>query len=355
MTRCSARHRSSGCLERRKCGSLTSLHEPNAIGKRAHKLKPIRHLKDIRRGDVSSVGTKAAVLGELFSAGFDVLDGFVLTTDAYFQILVGLRQRIEARVTADAVLDPAEIETMAGEVREWLEQEPWPIDLHTQLERELAASVEQWRAKSFAARTSLPSAELATAFGSGAERAVLGLKGTAGVELGAARCWGALWTSRSMYYRHRKKIPQTEVSLAVLIQPMLEADSAGIIFTQNPLTNDRDELEVQSIWGLGAPLTQARVKPDRFLVGKQDLSIRDRLVEDKALRLALASDGTIEQQIVDAGDVIKSSLEDQQAIALASMARQIEELFGEPQYIEWARVGERFYILQARPTAVRAN
>jgi phosphoenolpyruvate synthase/pyruvate phosphate dikinase len=318
-------------------------------------LKTICFLKEIGRGDTPTVGGKAAALGELLNAGFNVPDGFVLTTHAYVQIIQALRERIDSRVTADAINDPAQIESLAGEVREWIEIEPWPADLHAELGTALAASGSGGISPSFAARTSLPSDELATAFGSGVQRATLGLAGVENVKRGAARCWGALWTSRSMYYRQRKKIPQTQVSLAVLIQPMIKADSAGTIFTQNPLTNDRDEMQIDSIWGLGAPLTQARVKPDRFVFSKADLTIVGRQIEEKTVRLAVTGEGGLEQQVVAPGDITAQSLTDRQVVTLAEIAGRIEDFFGEPQRIEWARLGEQFYVLQARPMALRTS
>jgi phosphoenolpyruvate synthase/pyruvate phosphate dikinase len=318
-------------------------------------LRAICYLKEIGRGDAPTVGGKAAALGELLNAGFNVPDGFVLTTHAYAKIIQGLSDRIDSRVTADAINDPADIESLASEVREWIESEPWPSGLVAELGIALAASGSGGEQQSFAARTSLPSEELATAFGSGVQRAVLGLCGIKNVELGAARCWGALWTSRSMYYRHRKKIPQTQVSLAVLVQPMIRAESAGTICTQDPLTYDPDGIEIDSIWGLGAPLTQARVKPDRFLFSKRDKTIREREIEDKAIRLAVADDGGLEQQVVAPGGTTIQSLTDQQVETLAGIAVRIEDFFGEPQRIEWARRGDQFYILQARSMAARTN
>lgn len=318
-------------------------------------MKTILHLRKVTRRDTASVGSKAAALGELLAEGFRVPNGYVLTTDAYARVLEGMRERIKAEVTPELINDPTEIESLAGRVREWIEAEPWPADLQGELVTALDDLNPLVQIGSFAARTSLPTEELATAFGSGVQRATLGLVGVENVELGAARCWGALWTSRSMYYRQRKRIPHMQVSLAVLIQPMINADSAGTVFTTNPLTNDRDEMQIDSIWGLGAPLIQARVKPDRFLVGKKEKIIRQRTTEEKVVRLSVAADGTIEQQVVAPGEIASPSLTDDQIAELATLAARIESHFGEPQHIEWAREKDEFYILQSRPSAVKKS
>lgn len=316
-------------------------------------MNPVCTLAQVGRADSKFVGTKAAALGELLNAGFDVPDGFVLTVEAYSQVIQSLAPRLETRLTSEAINDPAEIETMAGEIRDWIEAKTWPADLRSALASALVSLSAGLAVTSFATRTSLPSDELATAFGSGVQRAFLGLVGPDGVERGVSKCWGALWTSRSIYYRERKKIPQTGVSLAVLIQPMVPADSAGVVLTQNPRSSDRTEIEIDSIWGLGLPLVQARVKPDRFLYDKHSRTIKERKIEEKTVRLAIGDDGGLEQQVVSSGEAEMSSLSDEQALALAELSAHIEEFFGEPQQIEWARYGSRFYILQSRPAAAR--
>lgn len=316
-------------------------------------MSTIWNLSRASQRDIAFVGAKAAALGDLLNAGFDVPDGFVLTVEGYSQLIERLRPRLETRVTAEAVNDPAEIESMAGEIREWIEQEPWPAQLSSELGTALEALSAGLAVTSFAARTSLPTEELATAFGSGVQRAVLGAVGLQQVEQGAAKCWGALWTSRSMYYRHRKKIPQTGVSLAVLIQPVVPADSAGIVITENPVTNDDDEMQIDSIWGLGAPLTQARVKPDRFMYNRRLGTIRERQIVDKAVRLSLRDDGALEQQVVEPTQADMPSISDEQVLALAEIAGRVRDHFGESQVIEWARIGNRFYVLQASPFSAR--
>ncbi len=312
-------------------------------------------LGDVGQADTPLIGTKAAALAELARAGFPVPAGLVLTTSAYLSVIEPLRSQIQRRVTPDVVDDPAEVELAAQEVRDWLEQQEWPANLVTLL----SAALEQIRpaaaAAAFAARTSLTSEELATAFGAGVRRAVLGLGGLEEIERGAARCWGALWTSRSMYYRQVKKIPQLQVALAVLVQPMLPAQSAGKMFTADPLTGAGDAVQIDSIWGLGEPLAQARVRPDHFVVSKADLRIRETRIEDKAVKLLSSPGGGLEQEAVSPEQVQAPSLADDEATALATMGMRIEEQFGRPQDIEWALAEGRFYILQSRPIASRAS
>ncbi len=312
----------------------------------------IRFLNELERQDSASVGTKAAALGELLRSGFPVPNGLVLTTAAYAEFIAPLRAQVLARLTDDVIMDPTEIESAATEIRAWLEALPFSARLQGELERALGKLGATARA-SFAARTSPAADDLATAFGSGVARAYLGLVGAEEIARAAARAWAAVWNSRSMYYRHRKKIVQTDVALAVLVQPMIAADSAGVMFTQNPTNTSRDEIQINSIWGLGAPLTSARIRPDQFVVETRSGEIRERAIQEQVVKLVVASDGHVEEQGIPPGETEQPSLTDAQVRALATLGKRVAEYFGAPQDIEWAAAGEELYILQARPVGIR--
>lgn len=312
----------------------------------------IRLLSTLSQADAVTVGAKAAALGELVRKGFNIPNGLVLTTAAYPEFIAPLGEKIRARLTDDVIMDPAEIEAAATEIRAEIQAQPFPPSLRAALETALENFNTDERA-SVIARTSTASDDLATSFGSGVARAYLGLVGAAEVERAAAKCWAALWNSRSMYYRHRKKIVQTSVSLAVLVQPMVHAERAGVMFTQNPMDSSHAEMQINSIWGLGAPLTNARFRPDQFLIAKGSGEIRERTIEEQVVKLVVGQDGHTEERAVPAADVHAPSLSDEHIRELAVLGKRIEEFFGAPQDIEWAIADERIYILQARALAIR--
>ncbi len=314
----------------------------------------IHSLESATTQQTNIVGTKAAALGELKRAGFNVPNGFVLTTAAYTEFIAPLREKIRARLTDDVIMDPAEIESAATEIRAALQAQPFPPPLRAALENALENFSAPERA-SLIARTSTPSDDLATAFGSGVARAYLGLVGAAEIERAAAKCWAALWNSRSMYYRHRKKIVQTDVALAVLVQPIIHAESAGVLFTQNPMSGSRDEMQTNSIWGLGAPLTNARFRPDQFLVDKQSGEIRERTIEEQVVKLVVGEEGHIEEHAIAEAQINMPSLSDAHIRNLAALGKRIEEFFGAPQDVEWAIVGDEIFVLQARAMGIRTS
>lgn len=314
----------------------------------------ILSLEKSTKQDIPLIGTKAAGLGGLRRAGFNVPDGFILTTHAYAEFVSALRAKILARLTDDVIMDPAEIEHTAEEIRADLIGHSFPSPLRSALENALGTFSETERA-SLSARTSTPSDDLATSFGSGVARAYLGLVGIREIENAAAKCWAALWNSRSMYYRHRRKIVQTDVALAVLIQPMIRADSAGVMFTQNPMTTATNEIQIKSVWGLGVPVTSARFRPDQFFVDKASGDIFDRTIEEQVVKLIVGADGHIEERAVAESQINEPSLTDAQIKKLASLGQAIQEFFGAPQDVEWAMVGDEIFVLQARAMGIHPS
>jgi phosphoenolpyruvate synthase/pyruvate phosphate dikinase len=312
----------------------------------------ILSLQQANQQCLTTVGAKAAALGELQRAGFNVPDGFVLTTDAYPPFIAPLREKIRARLTDDVIMDPAEIESAATEIREWIQAQPFPAALRAELESALYALDDAART-SLLARSSTASDDLATSFGSGVARAYLGLVGVDEIERAIARSWAALWNSRAMYYRFRKKIAQTDAAFAVLVQPMIRADSAGVMFTQNPMSGASDEIQIKSVFGLGVPVTSARFRPDEFWFSKTTREIVDRAIEEQVVKLVVGADGHIEERAVPEAQINAPSLTDAQAQELAALGQRVQDFFGAPQDIEWAIANGEIFVLQARAMGMR--
>ena len=304
------------------------------------------------QANTNFIGSKAAALGELKRAGLNVPNGFVVTTYAYPDFIAPLQEKIRARLTDDVIMDPAELEGSATEIREWIQAQPLPDSLRAELASALETLDNAERA-SLIARSSPASDDLATSFGAGVARAYLGLVGIDEIERAIARSWSALWNSRAMYYRWRKKIAQTEPAFAVLVQPMIRADSAGVLYTQHPMSGDPDEMQIKSVFGLSVPITSARFRPDEFVFDKSKNEITDRDIADQTVKLMVGTDGHVEEQVISETEVEAPSLNDAQVGELAALGQQIEKFFNAPQDIEWAIVDDKIFVLQARPMGMR--
>ncbi len=298
------------------------------------------------------VGAKAAALGELQRAGYRVPNGFALTTAAYAPFIAPLREKIAAYLTDAVINDPAELEAAATEIRDWIQAQALPDTLRAELETALALLNEQERA-SLIARSSPASDDLATSFGAGVARAYLGLVGVDEIERAIARSWSALWNSRAMYYRWRKKIVQTEPAFAVLVQPIVRADSAGVLYTRHPMSGDPAEMLIKSVFGLGVPITNARFRPDAFVFDQSKNEITDHDLAEQTVKLIVGEGGQVEEQVIAEADAETASLSDAQILELAALGRRLETFFNAPQDIEWAIADDEITIVQARPMGMK--
>lgn len=146
-------------------------------------------------------------------------------------------------------------------------------------------------------------------------------------------CWSSLWSERAISYRQRNAIGH-DVSLAVVVQQMVDADASGVLFTANPRTGRRDEMVVEAVTGLGEDLVSGRVTPQEFALDGATGEIRSRQVVGSAPTPATGS---------------ATPLTCERLRELAALGRRVVEIYGEPMDIEWARLGDELFILQARP------
>jgi phosphoenolpyruvate synthase/pyruvate phosphate dikinase len=306
----------------------------------------IRRFDELGRDDVDSAGGKGANLGELTRAGLPVPPGFVLTTAAYraFVASSGIGDQVLALASVPRDAEPAAYEEPSARIRALFASATAPEDVAEEL---LAA-----RAKlddgPVAVRSSATAEDLEGASFAGQQDTFLNVRGTDALLAALRDCWASLWTARAMAYRGRQGIDTATVALAVVVQEMVDADAAGVMFTANPTTGRRDEAVVAAAWGLGEAVVGGSVTTDDVVVEKAAGRVRSRATADKAVMTVATEDGT-EERPVPADRRTRPVLDDADVVALVGLGSRIEEWFGAPQDIEWARAGDRFSIVQSRP------
>jgi rifampicin phosphotransferase len=201
---------------------------------------------------------------------------------------------------------------------------------------------------SVAVRSSATAEDLPDLSFAGQQETYLNVHGAEEVIAAVRRCWSSLWTARAISYRMRSQIDQTTVHLAVVVQELVPAESAGVLFTASPLDGRRDLLVINAAWGLGEAIVSGLVTPDTLTVAKADGQIIQRQTAEKQLMTVRVNGATEEQPVPEA---LRSAevLDAQAAGELARLGTRIEALYGMPMDIEWARAADTFYILQARP------
>jgi rifampicin phosphotransferase len=298
------------------------------------------------------VGGKGRNLALMTQAGFPVPPGFTVTTACYrlaIEALQGVIGELVSRVDYD---NTDSVEAAAAQVRKFILETPIPDTVAEDIRRSyqrLATDVGD-PGPYVAVRSSGTAEDLAEASFAGLHDTYLDIKSTVAVLDAVRRCWASMWTGRALSYRNTNGFDHLEASLAVVVQIMVEAETAGVMFTANPLKERTDEILINASWGLGESVVSGMVSPDEYLLDKRDLAMkRSRLGSKESLIKRKPGGGTVHEE---------TPLASQQAFCLnggaltrlGEMGKHIEQHYqGMPQDIEWAIADGKVYLLQSRP------
>ncbi len=308
----------------------------------------INQFGDVGQGDIGVVGGKGAGLGGLVAAGLPVPPGFVLNTAAYADFVDAnhLQAGIQELAALSPQAAPQDYEDASTRIRALFTGGTTPAAIAAELRAAYAGLGTGDTA--VAVRSSATAEDLASASFAGQQETYLNVAGTDALAAAVTDCWASLWTARAMVYRAREGIEADSVRLAVVVQRMVEADAAGVMFTANPANGRRDQIAISAAWGLGESVASGTVSTDDVVVDAGTGRVLSRRTADKQVTTVCAEHGTREQAVPEAGRR-QPVLEDPAAAALASYGTRIADHFGAPQDIEWARTSGEFFILQSRP------
>ncbi len=303
--------------------------------------------QEVDESQVAVVGGKGAHLGGLSRIdGIRVPAGFCVTTDAFRRIMAAAPS-IDDRLEQLSRLDPNDretIRTLSAEIRRTIERIAIPGDLAAAITRALAQIDGQ---AAYAVRSSATAEDLPTASFAGQQDTYLNVVGPAAILRHVSRCWASLFTERAVTYRQRSGIDHRTVHMAVVVQQMVFAQAAGILFTADPVTSNRKVASVEASFGLGEALVSGLVNPDVYKV--RDGEVVAKAVGTKQLAIYASLAGGTEEQAIDPERQDQPALTDEQVIRLVQQGRRIEAYFGRPQDIEWCLVDDGFQIVQSRP------
>jgi pyruvate,water dikinase len=297
---------------------------------------------------LENVGGKGMSLAKLTRAGMPVPDGFHITTEAYCQFVAAkdLQPKIlDALRMADIML-PATLETASRTIGKFFEDSHIPAEVSSAIADTYQVLGD--RHAVVAVRSSATAEDLPEASFAGQQETYLNIHGIDEVLEAVKKCWASLWTARAIAYRLQNKIDQNTVALAVVVQRLVFADAAGIMFTANPLSGARDEILINATWGLGEAVVAGLVTPDTITVDKKKGRVIRRETAEKSVMTVRTDRGTQEVPVPDSKKK-KAVLSNAQATILAQYGAQIESLYGTPMDIEWALAHGELAIVQARP------
>lgn len=309
---------------------------------------------DIGLGDRPQVGGKGGSLGELQRAGIAVPPGFVVKTGAFERFIVNLEREFPIRSRIEALQPEAldEIRACCGEVRARVEAAALPPDVLAEIS---AAHSELCSGSApVAVRSSATTEDAVDASFAGLQDTYLWVTNLPEVLEKVRSCWASLYSLESVSYRRKKGLPEAGVAMAVVVQKMVNARTAGVMFTRSPLTGDRSVITVEGAWGLGSAVVGGEVTPDRWVVGKVTGEISVREISDKHIQHIPASGGGIESVALATEQRQMACLSDAELQALRQIGRKVERHYGRPQDIEWAveHGSNEILLLQSRPETV---
>jgi pyruvate,water dikinase len=331
-------------------------------------------LERLGMNDVNRVGGKNASLGEMIGKlgdlGVEVPGGFATTADAFNDFLdeAGIRERIHQRLER---LDTDDVRALAAageEIRGWIIDAPLPGGLRDDIAAAYAAMAVDGSDATVAVRSSATAEDLPDASFAGQQETFLNVRGIDRVLHAIRLVFASLFNDRAISYRVHQGFAHADVSLSAGVQRMVRSDLAasGVMFSIDTESGFEDAVFITSSYGLGETVVQGAVNPDEFYVYKKNLDTAARSIllknrGSKLIKMIYADDSDPENAVrtvdVDADDRLRFSIDDDEITALARMAVTIEQHYGRPMDIEWAKDGEngKLYIVQARPETVQSR
>jgi pyruvate,water dikinase len=311
---------------------------------------------DIGLGDRLQVGGKGGSLGELTRAGIDVPPGFVVRTGAFERFIAALDESEPLRAPIEA-LDPKDFdraEEVARGVRERVLAADMPAAVRDELRTAYAELCGDDAGAPVAVRSSATTEDAEDASFAGLQDTYLWVMGADQVLDMVRACWASLYSVESVCYRRKHGYPEKEVAMAVVVQRMVDARTAGVMFTRSPTTGDRSVVTIEGAWGLGSAVVSGEVTPDRWVVAKPTNEITVRDVSDKHIKQVPKAGGGIEDVELTDEERTAPSLSDDELRQLKAIGQRTEKHYGRPQDIEWAiEAGSgKIFLLQSRPETV---
>ena len=300
---------------------------------------------EINKKDIPIAGGKGANLGEMFSAGIPVPDGFVVTSTAYYHFIkaTGLMDYIRDELKDLDVENSKSLQKVAENIKTRIKKAKMPDEISKTIKDSyhfLCGNSD----KLVAVRSSATAEDLPDASFAGQQETYLNIKQWDEVVKHVQSCWASLFGARAIYYRVQQKYDHFKVGIAVPVQLMVQSEVSGIMFTVNPLTSNKNEISIEAAYGLGETVVSGTLTPDQYIVSKNGLSIEKKYIVEQTWQLTKVGRVKISRDFQKT-----QKLDDKHIVELARIGLLLEDHYGRPQDIEWGMQNKKIYIVQTRP------
>lgn len=306
----------------------------------------IATFQNLRKSDVALAGGKGASLGEMTRAGIPVPPGFVILTPA-FQQFVDKNKLADDLSEPLAKFDPHDA-SAAEVISEQIRNTMMKAEMPHALQEEIVSDFRGLKTRFVAVRSSATAEDTGKTSWAGELESYLN---TTEKDLldNVKRCWASLFTPRALHYRAEHGLLKTDISVAVVVQQMVDSEVSGIMFTAHPVTKDRDMMVIEAAFGLGEAIVQGMITPDTYIVNKKDLTIFDTNIGTQTKKIIRNKRGHNETIELSEQEGSKRALAEPEILDVAKLGMHIEQHYQFPQDIEFARAKGTTYIVQSRP------
>ncbi|MBI4087069.1 hypothetical protein HY416_03785 [Candidatus Kaiserbacteria bacterium] len=306
----------------------------------------IKLFSEISKDDAASAGGKGASLGEMTQAGIPVPPGFVVLAGAFEQFL----EETDLLAEIDTILHTVQKEEMhtvehaSEKIQQLILEAKMPADIAAEIEKQFKGLDTPY----VAVRSSATAEDSLSAAWAGQLDSYLNTTADTLLQ-NVQRCWASLFTPRAIFYRFEKDLHTTKISVAVVVQKMVESEVSGIAFSVHPVTEDRNQLIIEAGFGLGEAIVSGQITPDSYVVEKNPRRIIDVSPSTQSRALYRAANGGNEWKDIAEPEASSQVLTEERILELAGLILNIENHYGFPCDIEWAFEKGTFYIVQSRP------
>jgi len=307
-------------------------------------------LSEIDKNDLPMVGGKGANLGEMIKAGFPVPHGFAVTVESYDRFIEenDLFEKIQDILKATDVHDSDNLQAASRKIQKIIVDGRIPDDVAASVKTSYRRVSGRLSKAMVAVRSSATAEDLPGASFAGQQATFLNVRGESTLLHKVRECWASLFTARAIFYREENKIAHERVKISVIVQKMIQSSVSGVMFTIDPVSNEKDRIIIEAVWGLGEMIVQGSVVPDRYVVQKETFDILSKEISDQRVQLVKRGIETKEVDVpVRLREIQKITNED--IVELAKLGDKLQKHYYFPQDIEWAKEGKKLYIVQTRP------
>ncbi|MFC1687163.1 PEP/pyruvate-binding domain-containing protein [Patescibacteria group bacterium] len=300
----------------------------------------------LRKTDVEIAGGKGASLGEMTNARLAVPPGFVVLSSAFDRFIEETDINVEIDKWFHKVnhKDVASVDRASHEIRDAIRRAKFPADLG----KIFLSSFKTLGAKHVAVRSSATAEDSSVASWAGELESYLFVTKQNLLEM-IKTCWSSLYTPRAIFYRFEQKLHKKRVSVAVVVQKMVNSEVAGVVFTAHPVSKDRNQMVIEAGWGQGESIVSGTITPDSYVFDKVTGAILDINVSTQGEMIIQKGASGSKTVTVPKAKQTKQKITGKQIIELADICQNIEKHYKSPQDIEWALEKGKFYIVQSRP------